>query len=200
MKLDKDSPKKWVSVLISLILYLYYGRTVHSIMQTRAYVHVGIASCGDAHLLRSSVGHPAPLLYKPTPPRSFVYQGFRNLPTRKMRKANACVYVCVLLVLIAALEWQVVLSTDQGINGSGVTTVHPASSPSPAPAPAPPLIDCKSECDRRCKVAPRQKACLKFCGICCNACKCVPSGTRGNKDECPCYRDKRSSQGKPKCP
>merc|ERR1711915_258804 len=114
-----------------------------------------------------------------------------TLPSKKMRKSNVCVYVCLLLVLISALEWQVVLSANQGITGSGGTLVHPNS---PAPLPAP-LIDCKSECNRRCSVAPRQKACLKFCGICCNACKCVPSGTRGNKDECPCYRDKRSSQG-----
>ncbi|XP_072080358.1 uncharacterized protein [Arachis hypogaea] len=31
---------------------------------------------------------------------------------------------------------------------------------------------------------------LKYCGICCQECKCVPSGTYGNKHECPCYRDK----------
>jgi hypothetical protein len=63
----------------------------------------------------ASVGHPAPLLYKPTLRRSSVYQGFSNLPTRKMRKANACVYVCVLLVLIAALEWQVSLAILLGL-------------------------------------------------------------------------------------
>ncbi|KAH0705695.1 hypothetical protein KY285_010236 [Solanum tuberosum] len=31
-------------------------------------------------------------------------------------------------------------------------------------------------------------------------CHCVPSGTSGNKDECPCYRDKKNSKGGPKCP
>ncbi|CAI0451859.1 unnamed protein product [Linum tenue] len=42
--------------------------------------------------------------------------------------------------------------------------------------------------------------CLKYCGICCDKCQCVPSGTYGNKDECPCYRDMKNSKGKPKCP
>lgn len=155
-------------------------------METRPFAMRCHISC---QVLRNfSVGHPVPLLYKPTPPWSVVHQGFNTLPSKKMRKSNVCVYVCLLLVLISALEWQIVLSADQGITGK-----------SPAPTPAP-MIDCKSECNRRCSVAPRQKGCLKFCGICCNACKCVPSGTKGNKDECPCYRDKRSSQGHPKCP
>ncbi|KAL4367849.1 hypothetical protein GQ457_05G013610 [Hibiscus cannabinus] len=34
----------------------------------------------------------------------------------------------------------------------------------------------------------------------CQECKCVPSGTFGNKSECPCYRDKLNSKGHPKCP
>ncbi|CAI0451684.1 unnamed protein product [Linum tenue] len=42
--------------------------------------------------------------------------------------------------------------------------------------------------------------CLKYCGICCDKCQCVPSGTYGNKHECPCYRDLKNSKGKPKCP
>ncbi|KAF3503186.1 hypothetical protein F2Q69_00044229 [Brassica cretica] len=29
---------------------------------------------------------------------------------------------------------------------------------------------------------------------------CVPSGTYGNRDECPCYRDMKNSKGQPKCP
>ncbi|CAN6990958.1 unnamed protein product [Brassica rapa subsp. trilocularis] len=52
----------------------------------------------------------------------------------------------------------------------------------------------------RCAKAGFQDRCLKYCGICCRQCKCVPSGTFGNKHQCPCYRDKLSSKGKPKCP
>ncbi|XP_061343290.1 peamaclein-like [Gastrolobium bilobum] len=59
---------------------------------------------------------------------------------------------------------------------------------------------CSSKCARRCSKAGLKYRCLKFCGICCNKCKCVPSGTYGNKHECPCYRDLKNSKGKPKCP
>ncbi|CAA0827893.1 Gibberellin-regulated protein 10 [Striga hermonthica] len=61
-------------------------------------------------------------------------------------------------------------------------------------------IDCDKECNRRCSKAGRKDRCLKYCGICCGDCGCVPSGTYGNKDECPCYRDKKNSKGGPKCP
>ncbi|QCE16478.1 peamaclein-like [Vigna unguiculata] len=59
---------------------------------------------------------------------------------------------------------------------------------------------CDSKCEKRCAKAGVKKSCLKFCGICCKKCNCVPSGTYGNKDECPCYRDMKNSKGKSKCP
>ncbi|WOK94277.1 peamaclein-like [Canna indica] len=62
---------------------------------------------------------------------------------------------------------------------------------------------CDSKCKVRCSKASLQDRCLKFCGLCCKACKCVPSGTYGNKDECPCYRDMYTGVGikrRPKCP
>ncbi|XP_039039079.1 peamaclein-like [Hibiscus syriacus] len=59
---------------------------------------------------------------------------------------------------------------------------------------------CSSKCKTRCSKAGVKGRCLKNCGICCNKCKCVPSGTYGNKHECPCYRDFKNSKGKPKCP
>lgn len=59
---------------------------------------------------------------------------------------------------------------------------------------------CSNKCSNRCAVAAVQDRCLKYCGICCEECKCVPSGTYGNKHECPCYRDKKNKKGKPKCP
>ncbi|KAK3015243.1 hypothetical protein RJ639_007115 [Escallonia herrerae] len=49
----------------------------------------------------------------------------------------------------------------------------------------------------RCYKAGLKKRCLKYCGICCAACNCVPSGTYGNKSECPSYRDKLNSKGTP---
>ncbi|KAF3620749.1 Snakin-1 [Capsicum chinense] len=59
---------------------------------------------------------------------------------------------------------------------------------------------CDQKCTARCWKAGLKKRCLKYCGICCGLCKCVPSGTYGNKSECPCYRDMLNSKGKPKCP
>ncbi|CAN1120560.1 Gibberellin-regulated protein 10 [Linum perenne] len=46
-----------------------------------------------------------------------------------------------------------------------------------------------------------QNRCLKYCGIYCEKCNyCIPSGSYGNKDEYPCYRDMKNSKGKPKFP
>ncbi|KAK6160637.1 hypothetical protein DH2020_004018 [Rehmannia glutinosa] len=59
---------------------------------------------------------------------------------------------------------------------------------------------CEKKCGVRCSKAGVKDRCLKYCGICCEECKCVPSGTYGNKHECPCYRDKKNNKGKPKCP
>ncbi|KAF3435515.1 hypothetical protein FNV43_RR22604 [Rhamnella rubrinervis] len=59
---------------------------------------------------------------------------------------------------------------------------------------------CSNKCATRCSKAGMRDRCMKFCGICCKECKCVPSGTYGNKHECPCYRDKLNSKLKPKCP
>nr|GMC52686.1 peamaclein [Ipomoea batatas] len=59
---------------------------------------------------------------------------------------------------------------------------------------------CDSKCAVRCSKSGRPDRCLKYCGICCEKCHCVPSGTFGHKDECPCYRDMKNSKGAPKCP
>ncbi|KAJ4812530.1 Gibberellin-regulated protein [Rhynchospora pubera] len=62
---------------------------------------------------------------------------------------------------------------------------------------------CDGKCKIRCSKAGVKDRCLKYCNLCCKECNCVPSGTYGNKDECPCYRDKYTGEGKrrrPKCP
>ncbi|KAL0690606.1 hypothetical protein Bca4012_090285 [Brassica carinata] len=61
-------------------------------------------------------------------------------------------------------------------------------------------VYCRSRCRGRCAKAGFQDRCLKYCGICCRQCKCVPSGTFGNKHQCPCYRDKLSFQGQTQVP
>ncbi|KAI4318767.1 hypothetical protein MLD38_032436 [Melastoma candidum] len=59
---------------------------------------------------------------------------------------------------------------------------------------------CARKCSGRCSRAGFADRCMKYCNLCCEECRCVPSGTYGNKHECPCYRDKRNSKGRPKCP
>ncbi|XP_075656335.1 peamaclein-like [Castanea sativa] len=59
---------------------------------------------------------------------------------------------------------------------------------------------CDSKCGVRCANAGVKDRCLTYCGVCCQQCNCVPSGTYGNKSECPCYRDKLNAKGNPKCP
>ncbi|XVF73906.1 hypothetical protein PTKIN_Ptkin13bG0018400 [Pterospermum kingtungense] len=61
-------------------------------------------------------------------------------------------------------------------------------------------IDCDGACDVRCKLSSRPNLCKRACGTCCARCNCVPPGTSGNYDECPCYRDMTTHGGKHKCP
>uniref|UniRef100_A0A7N0TQS1 Uncharacterized protein n=1 Tax=Kalanchoe fedtschenkoi TaxID=63787 RepID=A0A7N0TQS1_KALFE len=58
---------------------------------------------------------------------------------------------------------------------------------------------CDPKCAVRCSKA-SSDLCLKYCGICCEKCHCVPSGTYGHMDECPCYRDMKNRKGGHKCP
>ncbi|KAH7847082.1 hypothetical protein Vadar_021631 [Vaccinium darrowii] len=67
-------------------------------------------------------------------------------------------------------------------------------------APADTGYPCDTKCQDRCAAAGVKKRCLDDCGICCQICKCVPSGTYGNKSECPCYQYMRNSKGTSKCP
>lgn len=59
--------------------------------------------------------------------------------------------------------------------------------------------ECPSECKRRCSKT-RKTACMDFCQYCCKKCLCVPPGTSGNKDVCPCYNNWKTKEGGPKCP
>ncbi|GLJ27670.1 hypothetical protein SUGI_0543200 [Cryptomeria japonica] len=61
-------------------------------------------------------------------------------------------------------------------------------------------INCDKECTRRCSKASLHDRCLRCCGICCSKCNCVPPGTYGNKEVCPCYANMKNSKGGPKCP
>ncbi|ONK56569.1 uncharacterized protein A4U43_C10F10180 [Asparagus officinalis] len=61
-------------------------------------------------------------------------------------------------------------------------------------------IDCGSKCAYRCSKASRNKMCLRACNTCCQRCSCVPPGTAGNQDVCPCYAKMTTHGGRLKCP
>ncbi|XP_076883246.1 peamaclein-like [Bidens hawaiensis] len=63
-----------------------------------------------------------------------------------------------------------------------------------------PIKACPSACSVRCSATHYRKRCMKICIDCCGKCLCVPSRTIGHKDECPCYIDMKTKDGKPKCP
>ncbi|KAJ8477043.1 hypothetical protein OPV22_020770 [Ensete ventricosum] len=61
-------------------------------------------------------------------------------------------------------------------------------------------INCPGKCSHRCSKASRHKMCMRACIACCHKCHCVPRGTHGHKEECPCYAHMKTHHGKPKCP
>ncbi|XP_061355819.1 gibberellin-regulated protein 1-like [Gastrolobium bilobum] len=61
-------------------------------------------------------------------------------------------------------------------------------------------IDCNGACAARCRLSSRQKLCHRACGTCCRRCNCVPPGTAGNEDVCPCYATLTTHGGRHKCP
>ncbi|XP_030541467.1 gibberellin-regulated protein 11-like [Rhodamnia argentea] len=69
-----------------------------------------------------------------------------------------------------------------------------------APAPPPPHLDCDGACAVRCQLSSRPRICKRACGTCCARCDCVPPGTSGNYDACPCYANMTTHGGRHKCP
>ncbi|KAJ8567163.1 hypothetical protein K7X08_019371 [Anisodus acutangulus] len=60
--------------------------------------------------------------------------------------------------------------------------------------------DCQPKCTYRCSNTSFKKPCMFFCQKCCAKCLCVPAGTYGNKQTCPCYNNWKTKRGGPKCP
>ncbi|CAN4081416.1 unnamed protein product [Withania somnifera] len=61
-------------------------------------------------------------------------------------------------------------------------------------------IHCGYACAKRCKKSSRKNVCTRACKTCCARCKCVPPGTYGNKEACPCYARLKTHGNRPKCP
>ncbi|XP_041018755.1 snakin-2-like [Juglans microcarpa x Juglans regia] len=64
----------------------------------------------------------------------------------------------------------------------------------------PTKIDCGGACNARCQLSSRPNLCKRACGTCCSRCNCVPPGTSGNQDVCPCYANMTTRGNKRKCP
>ncbi|XP_021296661.1 protein RSI-1-like [Herrania umbratica] len=60
--------------------------------------------------------------------------------------------------------------------------------------------DCQPKCKYRCSATSHKKPCMFFCLKCCAKCLCVPPGTYGNRQVCPCYNNWKTKEGGPKCP
>ncbi|ONK55545.1 uncharacterized protein A4U43_UnF1930 [Asparagus officinalis] len=61
-------------------------------------------------------------------------------------------------------------------------------------------INCGELCAIRCSKSSRPNLCKRACGTCCARCNCVPKGTYGNEDSCPCYATMTTHGGAHKCP
>ncbi|CAM0955783.1 unnamed protein product [Alopecurus aequalis] len=93
--------------------------------------------------------------------------------------------------------------------GNGSAPANSSTAPAPQPDTFPTYgatpgslqpQECAGRCAYRCSATAYRKQCLFFCRKCCAACLCVPPGTYGNKQSCPCYDDWKTKRGGPKCP
>ncbi|XP_031498393.1 protein RSI-1-like [Nymphaea colorata] len=89
----------------------------------------------------------------------------------------------LLLILSVALAFLSSLSNAQYYYGS---RLHPS--------------ECGARCSYRCSATHHRKPCMFFCQKCCAKCLCVPPGTYGNREYCPCYNNWKTQEGGPKCP
>ncbi|KAL8123641.1 hypothetical protein AgCh_011572 [Apium graveolens] len=90
----------------------------------------------------------------------------------------------VVLLLIFITDFQQIV----GLNG-------PVASPVASPS-----INCTASCDTRCSETKRPNLCKRACGSCCAKCHCVPPGTYGNYEACPCYFNLKTHNDTRKCP
>ncbi|XWS29199.1 hypothetical protein CRYUN_Cryun24cG0008100 [Craigia yunnanensis] len=70
----------------------------------------------------------------------------------------------------------------------------------PSPSPQAQTIDCGEACQGRCKLSKRLNLCKRACGSCCAKCNCVPPGTAGSHEYCPCYANLTTRNKICKCP
>ncbi|KAJ8561329.1 hypothetical protein K7X08_027519 [Anisodus acutangulus] len=94
----------------------------------------------------------------------------------------------VAMLLISLLVVDLVEADNQVVNTDATDSSYTAN------------LDCGAACEARCRLASRQKMCNRACGTCCARCNCVPPGTSGNQELCPCYYTMTTHGGRRKCP
>ncbi|PKI38209.1 hypothetical protein CRG98_041395 [Punica granatum] len=95
------------------------------------------------------------------------------------------------LALLVSVIFLFHVTDAQKVDGS-----KEAASPVPVIKP----IDCGEACAGRCKLSSRPNLCKRACGSCCAKCSCVPPGTAGNYEACPCYASLTTHKFIRKCP
>ncbi|KAL7169145.1 hypothetical protein ACSBR2_034227 [Camellia fascicularis] len=112
------------------------------------------------------------------------------------RKPSLLIFYLMLMLLLLVKE------------NNGVITESPTPQPQPTgnlpmygstPGSLHPQ-ECGPRCTERCSKTAFKKPCMFFCQKCCTVCLCVPPGTYGNKQFCPCYNNWKTKRGGPKCP
>ncbi|XP_010938633.2 uncharacterized protein [Elaeis guineensis] len=115
-------------------------------------------------------------------------------------------------IVVLSFVFMLLLSIEgQANHHSPSPAAQPANTPSPTPQPIKfPLYgttqgslqpqECPGRCTSRCSATAYKKPCMFFCQKCCAKCLCVPPGTYGNKQFCPCYNNWKTKRGGPKCP
>ncbi|KAL5845290.1 hypothetical protein ACOSQ4_011248 [Xanthoceras sorbifolium] len=97
--------------------------------------------------------------------------------------------IASLLVISSLLVLHIVEAHHQMVSTSAAPNYNPS-----------PNIDCGDACTARCRESSRPRLCKRACGSCCGQCNCVPPGTAGNYEACPCYASLTTHGGRPKCP
>ncbi|ESW17553.1 hypothetical protein PHAVU_007G248900 [Phaseolus vulgaris] len=144
--------------------------------------------------------------------------------------ATNILHFCLLAILLLLKESHAMVAVATSKSPAPAPAPGPGPAPAPAPtpgaapkpkpgpeaAPAAPAPesnknngtsegslkpqDCGPRCAHRCSNTQYKKPCLFFCKKCCAKCLCVPPGTYGNKEVCPCYNNWKTKRGGPKCP
>ncbi|XVE59947.1 hypothetical protein DITRI_Ditri05aG0087400 [Diplodiscus trichospermus] len=111
-----------------------------------------------------------------------------------MAKTLSNAILCFLLVLVLLGEIQASGPASQKQQGNHANGMYGVTQGSLRPQ------ECGPRCTARCSATAYKKPCMFFCQKCCAKCLCVPPGTYGNKQYCPCYNNWKTKRGGPKCP